>query len=113
MNKSESAMPRSATTVETAAGILNELLTADPRAMQELINARVKCNQALADHPTAQTRRRGPGHEIGLLGVINAIFGKNADGAGAICAEIDDNTGAIVRFCQTPEVERDAQSPEK
>jgi hypothetical protein len=34
---------------------LNEFLKVDPKAIEDLIEARVPCNEALADHPTMKT----------------------------------------------------------
>ena len=40
--------------VDHAIDILNEALSLDPQAIKDLVNARVACNEAMADHPTIQ-----------------------------------------------------------
>lgn len=66
--------------------VLNELMTADSFAMHELVETRVACNEALADHPTVpvmsvsqfpdckrQAHFPGLTSCVGLLGVLNGI----------------------------------------
>jgi hypothetical protein len=71
--------------------------------MQALIAQRVPCNSALADHPTAQVAEHEGQVKIGLLGVLNALFGTLDDkagkyaGWGIIAAEYDDD-GMLVKF---------------
>lgn len=76
---------------------LNSLLEADPDAIKNLIDARVICNNNLADHETCQVIEDPVTKEtkVGLLGVINAICG-NLDG-GKIAAVIDEENN-IHRF---------------
>lgn len=79
---------------------LNELVDADPDAVRALIVQRVPCNQALAHHPTCRVMDVasvegavdrnvgvvGVGYEVGFLGVLNGLFGVDAQGWGAIVA---------------------------
>jgi len=51
-------------------GVLNEALEADPKAIQDLVNHRVKCNEKLADHPDIQVNMES---EVGLLGIVCGI----------------------------------------
>jgi hypothetical protein len=75
---------------------LNELLAADPRAVRSLVENRVPCNEALAAHPTCQVHADG---FVGLLGLLNGLCGKQADGWGYIVAFLDeDGEGRIERF---------------
>jgi len=57
---------------------LNRLVKADADAMFRLCNARVECNEDVALDETARTCMwAGPGKRtIGLIGVLNAIFGE-------------------------------------
>ena len=87
----------------TAVAILNELVTCDPVAMHALVEQRVPCNQALENHPTAQVGEHEGQVRIGLLGVLNALFGAldakagKFAGWGIIAAEYDDD-GTLVKF---------------
>jgi hypothetical protein len=60
----------------------------------------------MADHPTIQVRQY-PGDEyssVGILGILNGLFGIREDGMGAICMEIEDD-GKIISFKLTPKKE--------
>ncbi len=84
------------TTVDEAVVQLNTMLEADPRAMQALIQLRIPCNQALADHPTAQVGNDPEGYTVGPLGIINGLFGVDKDQWGHIAAVYED--GILRRF---------------
>lgn len=96
-------------TAEEAAELLNSAFNIDPEAMAKLLLYRVPCNLTLANHPTIQVvahPENGPknpevpeGAEfgVGLLGILNGIFGFDPEnGLGAIRVELDE--GKIVRF---------------
>ena len=80
-----------ATTVEQAVRVLNEALEADPEAVNALFAHREQCSIIFADHKTIQVSADGgtclPAYSVGLLGIINGIFGVDGDGWGAIVAE--------------------------
>lgn len=78
--------------------VLNELVALDREAVTKLVETRVPCNQALADHPTVQVSE---GPSVGLLGVLNGIAGVDHDGWGFIAASFDDQ-GHLVKFLRTP-----------
>ncbi len=61
--------------VDDAVLLLNSALAADPDAMRTLINTRIPCNQVLAEHPTIQAGKTETGYDVGMLGVINGLFG--------------------------------------
>ncbi len=61
---------------------LNSLILADEKAMDEIFHFHVPCNDSLTDHPTAQVGEDG----IGVIGIINGMFGTNSDGTGKIAA---------------------------
>jgi hypothetical protein len=63
--------------------ILNRAVKADANAMANLINHRVRCNQALADDPTIQV---GRSPSIGVMGLLSGIAGCHEDGFSKICA---------------------------
>jgi hypothetical protein len=77
--------------------LLNEALKADPKTMQALICHRIKCNDALADHPDIQVNMDS---EVGILGIINGICLRTA--GEKICITVDDTDGTVTgftRFC--------------
>jgi hypothetical protein len=72
-----------------AIDVLNRALEADPQAMRNLVETRVRCNEALADDPTIQVMREFGGFSVGFLGVLNGIFGTDGRGWGTIAAEFE------------------------
>lgn len=79
--------------------VLNEAYKADHAAMLSLIENRVPCNAALADHRTIQVGGRDDGGtEVGMLGVINGICDAATGKRVAVC--IDDQTGDIAGFIE-------------
>jgi hypothetical protein len=80
---------------------LNELVETDPEAMRNLVETRVPCNQALADHPTVQVRSEEGQCSVGLLGILNGLLGTDTDGWGFICAVYGDDL-KLQRFARTP-----------
>lgn len=90
------------TTVDEAVSVLNEIHAADPTVLPALIACRVPCNDIVADHPTVQV---GPSREdpdgpnlVGLLGVLNGVFGIMPNsGSGYIAAYYDDD-GTLTHF---------------
>jgi hypothetical protein len=88
--------------ISFAISVLNSALKADPAAINYLVNARVMCNKELAEHPTIQvgkdSRYKGEVHWVGLLGIINGLFGIDDEGWGFIEGYIDDETGLVTGF---------------
>lgn len=76
--------------------LLNEAFQRDPEAVAALVNNRVPCNAALAEHPTIQCG--GGGTTVGLIGILNGLCGVDASGWGAVAAEYDTETKALVGF---------------
>lgn len=82
-------------TPDDAIEVLNRMIEADQQAAQQLVNGRVPCNRGLADDPTIQVGRRNGAigwersWEVGLLGIINGIFGIDDRGWGPIAAVFD------------------------
>lgn len=89
------------TTINEAITILNTILEADRGALQQLIDHRVLCNEALADHPTVQVGAVNGEYCVGVLGVINGLFGVDERQWGFIAAEYND-AGQLERFRRTP-----------
>jgi len=73
--------------------LLNEMLEIDPRATRLLANMRVACNKSLENHPTIQVgaykKSDKPG--VGIIGVLNGLFGIDSSGFGPIVAVYDDD----------------------
>lgn len=82
--------------VEDAIHLLNELLEIDPNAIGALVANRVPCNEGIADHYSVQVEHRNSGFNVGLLGIINGLFGIDDDGWGAIACEFD--CGDLLKF---------------
>jgi hypothetical protein len=85
--------------IDHVLAVLNEAVELDKDAMTALVNARVPCNERLADHPTIQVGSFDGITKVGLLGVLNGLFGIASDGWGAIGADFDSN-GKVVGFRQ-------------
>ena len=93
-------------TPQEAVNFLNELIALDGRLVTALFMRRLICGQEWADHPTVQVRRvaevqEPPNdfavYEVGMLGILNGMFGVDEKGWGAIVAHLDD-ADQIVRF---------------
>lgn len=85
------------TTIRKTIVLLNELLEKDPVAITELfLGRRVQCNKAIADHPTVQVLQKDDSFVMGVLGLLNGIFGVDHEGFGYIVAHCDD--GIIKEF---------------
>lgn len=85
---------------DRAIDMLNDALQRDPVAISALVAARVPCNEVLADHDTIQVWFKDGEYRIGLLGVLNGLFGKHNDGYGRIAAVVDDDV--VTSFIRTP-----------
>jgi hypothetical protein len=90
--------------IDEAIALLNEAVASDPAAMKSLVETRVRCNVALGGHPTIQvTFGDSPAEvRVGLLGIINGLFGvREVDGYGRVQA-VFDKGGSILCFQKTP-----------
>lgn len=83
-----------------AVDVLNELLALDRPAITALVERRWSCNKALGDHPTCQVTKTQYGLSVGLLGVLNALFGADEEGWGTLCGVFEDD-GTLTRFERT------------
>lgn len=94
-------MIRESITIDDAIAVLNDALRCDGNAMHKLTGYHVPCLPELAQHPTIQVASNNlcdvgihhPG--VGMLGVINGMFGIDEDSRGPICAKYDDDGGLI------------------
>lgn len=79
--------------VNNVIDLLNEALNIDREAITKLIDYRVSCNKTLADHKSIQVQDFGneKDFKVGILGILNGIFGIDSDGNGPIAAYIDED----------------------
>ena len=96
---------RDEVTVGQVVELLNQALQADDAALTDLIQTRVACNEKLAKHSSIQVGL-APGcdpedkklfYEVGILGLLNGLFGVDEKQWGAIAAEMDPS-GHVRRF---------------
>jgi hypothetical protein len=81
-------MKTKSVTVLAVIDLLNEASKLDPTAIHALVNYHVPCNYELADHPTIPVGVTEDGDpEIGLLAIINGLFGVDEDVRGSVIAE--------------------------
>jgi hypothetical protein len=80
---------RESVTKDEAIELLNAALSLDPEAMKALAFSRVECNEPLAVHPTIQVIRVGEKNMVGLMGILNGLFGVDDRGVGAIAMELE------------------------
>lgn len=101
-------MIRNEVTVAEAIELLNEALAADRAGVSALVNERVICNAALSEHPTIQVGQMegnitngepAIAYKVGLLGILNGLFGTDETGYGPISAIVDD--GLVRSFERT------------
>ena len=82
--------------------MLNRALEKDPRAIMDLIEYRIPCEPVLAEDPTIQVTGEESSigtedgdvvyrndYKIGLLGLLNGLFGVDEEGWGFIAAVFD------------------------
>lgn len=112
---------RESVSIDDVIDFLNEINEIDPDAIHKLVERRVQCNERLADHSTVQVRviptdeeypeptdeeypepaeeRPDVTYQVGLLGILNGIFGINDNGWGPITANFD--LEGVVDFVRT------------
>lgn len=76
--------------------LLNGLLALDRPAIAALVANRVPCNDALAAHESVQVQPQHGGHHVGLLGILNGLWG-TFNGVDGPIAVVWDN-GYLVEF---------------
>ncbi len=91
---------RNEVTVDQVVELLNAALALDDVAITNLLQTRVACNKKLAEHQTIQVGLQPHSekeYEVGILGLINGMFGIDEESWGAIAAELDP-AGHVHRF---------------
>ena len=83
-------------TLEETAAFLNELLKTDPITVNAFFNIRITCNESLARHPTVQVNCQGEAlkrwNQVGLIGILNGLFGIDEKGWGHLSLSLDNGT---------------------
>lgn len=85
-------MIKQSVTVDEVIAYLNELIDIDRVAIAALIANRVPCNEELAKHPTVQVYAQHGGYLVGMLGILNGLFGICDDGRGPIAFVFKDGS---------------------
>lgn len=99
-------MQRGSVTVDEAITLLNEAVQRDPDAIETLLESHVPCNALLAQHPTIQCWLVDRKPRVGLLGILNGLFGVDEYRYGPIMS-VHDGAGRLLRFARTAEVWQD------
>ena len=81
-------MLKETVTIDEVLEVLNRIVKTDPQAAHDLVETRVDCNDSLVKDPTIQVAKEeipmlgttGTFYSVGLLGVLNGIFGVHEDG---------------------------------
>lgn len=95
-------MIKESVSIDETIALLNELIQIDANAVAALIANRVPCNEEMANHPTVQCGAQHGGFHVGMLGVINGLFGiYEGSGWGPIMFVFDDDCN-LVRFERAP-----------
>lgn len=88
--------------------LLNSAVECDKAAMHKLVEFRVRCNSALAQHPTIQVRTGQESnsigaaalvdvHRVGLLGILNGVLGMDEFDQAYLAGSYDDE-GKLIKF---------------
>lgn len=91
---------------------LNELCEIDSDAIKSLIEYRVSTNKEMMEHPSvcvmcSEDSNGNPIHpKLGMLGVINGIFGISKSEWHYIAAEFDED-GNFHRFLESPQAQKE------
>ncbi len=60
--------------IENVIDKLNEILYADPAAINILFKHKTVCNEALANHPTVQVQQSGVMSTVRFIGILNGFL---------------------------------------
>ena len=90
-------------TLEKAIALLNELNALDNNAISDLVSKRSFCNKQIADHPTVQCGALHGLFTVGILGILNGIFGNG--NYGPIVAECKDDGKTIINFTTADKIQ--------
>lgn len=94
-------------TIDETIDFLNDLIKTDKPALAALIANRVPCNRELAEHPTVQVAQQNDGFHVGMLGILNGLFGIHETGQGPIAFYFTDD-GNLLKVGRTTLARREA-----
>lgn len=80
-------------TIEDAVALLNQALALSPAAVSSLTLHRVRCGDVFDSHPTITVG--GEARWLGLLGLLNGIFGTVAERIGVV---VEGPPDVVTRF---------------
>ncbi len=89
-------MVKDEVTIQEAIDFFNSLIKIDQQAVTALFSMRIACNMDMRDHDTVQVGTEGNYSQVGMIGILNGLFGKDKYCWGHICADYDN--GMIKRF---------------
>lgn len=95
-------MLKESVTPQDVVDLLNEIAKTDKEALKALINLRVPCNKALADHPTIQTVNKDGQYVVGILGILNGLFGVGPDHYGCLSVVEDGHHNVMSAELRLP-----------
>ena len=84
--------------VNIAIDYLNSLLLLDRDAVTALVMHRVPCNEKIINNPEIQTLTEDGVSSVGLLGILNGLFGLDEDNRPFIVAEVNYDDNKIEKF---------------
>jgi hypothetical protein len=100
-------MVKTQVTLQETVEFLNSLLEIDRHVVTALFSMRIGCNKAMADHETVQCGTfdlltdKEEYCQVGMIGILNGLFGADQNGWGHICANYDE--GIIKEFKLLPD----------
>lgn len=89
-------MVKESVTLKETVEFLNSLIKVDSSAINALFSSRISCNEEMANHETVQVMARDGFFQVGMIGVLNGLFGIDKSGWGHIIADYED--GKITKF---------------
>ena len=89
-------MVKNKVTIQETVDFLNSILKIDPLVITALFSMRISCNEKLKNHETVQVGVDGGYSQVGMIGILNGLFGKDQYKWGHICADYDN--GIIKKF---------------
>jgi len=98
-DKSEIISLKETVSIDKVIAYLNELIELDKPAIAALIANRVPCNERLAGHPSCQVGVQHGGYHVGMLGILNGMFGVDENGWGPITFVFEE--GDLLRVERT------------
>jgi len=91
-------MIKQSVTPKEVVDFLNELLKVDRLAINAIFNSRVYCNKEMAEHPTIQVGRNEEVTQVGIVGILNGLFGTYDNDYGCISVYIENGEIEEFRF---------------